>query len=198
MLFEVSAWAVCRFCRSEPESSCDTPSFTGYQLDGGFATRVVACASCCFRQLDAYADIHVALLLRAGLIDYRALKAAGQAERLGIYGFGAAAHIVTQIARHRGIAPKRFNPSGEAWLPVLHVRRGEWFFTVLFSNTQRAHDLGKTHDWVIIYLHTEHDPEAQWAVVTEARGPLEGRRVVRGWEGECIAHYAAIQQLQTS
>ncbi len=91
----------------------------------------------------------------------------------------------------RKIAPKRFNPSGEAWLPVLHARRGEWLFTVLFSNTQRAHDLGRTRDWVVIYFHTDNAPESQCTVVTETHGALAGRRVVRGREGDCIAHYAS-------
>lgn len=90
----------------------------------------------------------------------------------------------------RKIAPKRFNPSNEAWLPVLHTRRGDWQFTVLFSNTQRAHDLGKTRDWVVVYFHADAEPEAQCTIVTESRGPLAGRRVVRGREGDCLAHYA--------
>lgn len=94
--------------------------------------------------------------------------------------------------RLRKIAPKRFNPSGEAWLPVLHTRRGTWDFTALFSNTQKAHELGKTHDWVVVYFHHDAEPEAQCTVVTEMRGTLFGRRVIRGREGECIAHYAAI------
>jgi DNA polymerase (family X) len=92
--------------------------------------------------------------------------------------------------RLRKIAPKRLNPAGEAWLPVLHTRRGDWLFTVLFSNTQRAHELGKTHDWVVIYFHREGEPESQCTVVTETRGPLAGRRVIRGREGDCIAQYA--------
>jgi putative hydrolase len=61
----------------------------------------------------------------------------------------------------RKIAPKRFNPSGEAWLPVLHTRRGDWDFTVLFSNTARAHELGRVRDWVVIYYHTDNRPESQ-------------------------------------
>lgn len=97
----------------------------------------------------------------------------------------------------RKIAPKRFNPAGDAWLPVLHTRRGGWQFTVLFSNTQRAHELDKTRDWVMIYFHTDSEPEAQCTIVTEIRGPLEGRRVVRGREGDCIAHYAASGQAAT-
>jgi putative hydrolase len=91
----------------------------------------------------------------------------------------------------RKIAPKRFNPSGEAWLPVLHTKRADWDLTALFSNTQKAHELGKTHDWVVIYFHRETESEAQCTVVTETRGPLEGRRVVRGREGDCVAYYAA-------
>lgn len=91
--------------------------------------------------------------------------------------------------RLRKIAPRRFNPSGETWLPVLHTGRGEWHFTVLFSNTARAHELGKTGDWVVIYFHTDAGPEGQRTVVTETYGPLMGRRVVRGREGDCAGYY---------
>jgi hypothetical protein len=92
--------------------------------------------------------------------------------------------------RLRKIAPKRFNPTGEAWLPVLHTRRGDWQFTVLFSNTQLAHGLRKTRDWVVIYFQTDTEVEGQCTVVTESRGPLRGRRVVRGREHDCEVHYA--------
>lgn len=85
----------------------------------------------------------------------------------------------------RKIAPKRFNPDGEAWLPILHTQRDGWEFTALFSNTARAHDLGKTDDWVVLYFHSDHGPEGQRTVVTETSGPLTGRRVVRGREAEC-------------
>jgi predicted flap endonuclease-1-like 5' DNA nuclease len=84
------------------------------------------------------------------------------------------------------IAPRRFNPARERWLPILHTRRGEWEFTALFSNTQRAHELGRTHDWVVIYFHRDRR-EDQCTVVTATHGPLEGRRVVRGRESECRA-----------
>ncbi len=87
------------------------------------------------------------------------------------------------------IAPKRFNPSGEAWLPILHTERGPWQFTVLFSNTARAHELGRTADWVVVYFHTDSKPEAQRTIVTEKRGELAGRRVVRGREIDCRRHY---------
>jgi hypothetical protein len=86
------------------------------------------------------------------------------------------------------IAPKRFNPKGKAWLPILHTERGEWSFTALYSNTARAHDLDKTHDWVVIYY--EHDSEEdQCTVVTSSRGDLEGKRIVRGREKECREYY---------
>lgn len=88
------------------------------------------------------------------------------------------------------IAPKRFNPEGKAWLPVYHTEREPWQFTALFSNTVRAHDLGKTNDWVVIYFHTDHAVEGRSTVVTETHGPLTGKRVVRGREGDCIAHYS--------
>lgn len=90
----------------------------------------------------------------------------------------------------RKIAPRRFNPSGKAWLPILHTRRGDWDFTVLYSNTARAHDLGRVRDWVVIYFHTDNEPEGQCTVVTETHGDLEGKRVVRGREAECRAYYA--------
>lgn len=85
----------------------------------------------------------------------------------------------------RTIAPKRFNPKGKAWLPILHAQRGDWHFTALFSNTARAHELGRTRDWVVLYFHTDHDGERQCTVVTETHGRREGQRVVRGREQEC-------------
>lgn len=84
----------------------------------------------------------------------------------------------------RLIAPRRFNPQGEAWLPILHARRGDWHFTALFSNTRLAHELDRTRDWVVIYYHKDESPEGQCTVVTETRGRLAGRRVVRGRESE--------------
>ena len=94
-----------------------------------------------------------------------------------------------QAGQLRTIAPRRFNPKGESWLPILHTSRGEWGFTVLFSNTARAHELGRTRDWVIVYFHTDHDPEGQCTVVTETQGSLAGKRVVRGHESECATYY---------
>ena len=84
----------------------------------------------------------------------------------------------------RTIAPRRFNPEGRSWLPILHTQRGDWHFTALFSNTARAHELGRTDDWVVLYFHKDHDSEHQSTVVTETRGRLKGRRVVRGREAE--------------
>jgi DNA polymerase (family X) len=91
----------------------------------------------------------------------------------------------------RAIAPKRFNPSGEAWLPILHARRGDWRFTALYSNTALAHDLGRVKDWVVIYYETDALPEGQCTVVTETRGPYAGRRVVRGRDQECQSYSAS-------
>jgi hypothetical protein len=92
------------------------------------------------------------------------------------------------------IAPRRFNPERRAWLPVLHARREGWHLTALFSNTARAHALGKTQDWVVIF-HERDGDEDQCTVVTERGGPLAGRRVVRGREAECaaLAHAGAPQ-----
>lgn len=92
------------------------------------------------------------------------------------------------------IAPHRFNPSGEAWLPILHTERSDWHFTVTFSNTARAHQLDRTRDWVVIYFHADTEPEGQRTVVTETQGPLSGRRVVRGREDECETYYASQQR----
>jgi putative hydrolase len=87
------------------------------------------------------------------------------------------------------IAPKRFNPEGKAWLPVLHMQQAGWHFTAMFSNTARAHELDKTRDWVVIYFYDDHHQEGQHTLVTETHGPLQGRRVVRGREAECLRHY---------
>ncbi len=90
---------------------------------------------------------------------------------------------------HR-IAPRRFNPEGRAWLPVLHAEREGFALTALYSNTARAHELGATRDWVVIYSERDGE-EGQCTVVTERRGPLAGRRVVRGREAECAVRYRA-------
>jgi len=84
----------------------------------------------------------------------------------------------------RKITPRRFNPHRQAWLPVLHVRKGGWDYTALYSNTARAHQLGKTRDWVVIYYENA-GVAGQCTVVTQAFGPLKGKRVVRGRETEC-------------
>jgi putative hydrolase len=87
------------------------------------------------------------------------------------------------------IAPRRFNPDKQAWLPILHSSRDRWHFTALYSNTGRAHRLGRTADWVVIYFYDDHHREGQHTVVTETHGSLRGRRVVRGREDECLRHY---------
>ncbi|MCC6849664.1 MAG: DNA-binding protein [Deltaproteobacteria bacterium] len=87
------------------------------------------------------------------------------------------------------IAPRRLNPTREAWLPVMHVRRGAREYTALFSNTARSHALGTTRDWVVLYVDEDHH-ERQATIVTERCGPLAGKRVVRGREIECEAYYA--------
>ncbi len=89
------------------------------------------------------------------------------------------------------IAPRRFNPDGMAWLPVLHSHRDDWHYTLLYSNTARAHELKRTHDWVVVYFYNDHHQEGQCTVVTETRGPLTGQRVVRGRELECRDYYTA-------
>lgn len=87
------------------------------------------------------------------------------------------------------IAPRRFNPTNEAWLPVLHTERESRHYTAMFSNTVRAHELGTTRDWVVIYRDDAGD-HGQWTVITSNFGKLRGKRIVRGRETECASHYA--------
>ena len=104
----------CRYCRAGEENLCDQAKFTGYQIDGGFADHTVANAGFCFHLPELYGDVDAAPLLCAGLIGYRALKMTGDASRLGIYGFGAAAHIVAQVALHQGRELYAFTRPGDA------------------------------------------------------------------------------------
>jgi len=103
----------CDFCLSGRENLCDGARFTGFHIDGGYAEYLVADARFCFALPDGFDDEHAAPLLCAGLIGYRALLKAGDARRLGIYGFGAAAHIVTQLARYESREVFAFTRSGD-------------------------------------------------------------------------------------
>jgi propanol-preferring alcohol dehydrogenase len=104
----------CAYCRRGNENLCDAPSFTGYQIDGGYAEFTVADAAYCVALPDSYGDAEAAPLLCAGLIGYRALRMAGSAPRLGIYGFGAAAHIVAQVAQFERRSVYAFTREGDA------------------------------------------------------------------------------------
>ena len=104
----------CGYCGSGQENLCDRARFTGYHLDGGFAEAAVADERFCFRVPDRYADEQAAPLLCAGLIGFRALRLAGEARRLGFYGFGSAAHILTQVARAQGREVLAFTRPGDA------------------------------------------------------------------------------------
>jgi DNA polymerase (family 10) len=97
----------------------------------------------------------------------------------------------------RTIAPRRFNPGREAWLPILHTRRGRRHYVALFSNTAHAHQLGKTRDWVVLYYDGQNG-EQQCTVITSQRGPLAGERIVRGRERDCRNHYETAQRQSTS
>jgi propanol-preferring alcohol dehydrogenase len=103
----------CRYCLSGRENLCDRARFTGYQLDGGYAEYAVADERFCFPLPERYPDLDAAPLLCAGLIGYRSLRLAGEADRLGLYGFGASAHIVSQVARHQGRRVFAFTRSGD-------------------------------------------------------------------------------------
>ncbi|HEX3594637.1 MAG TPA: zinc-dependent alcohol dehydrogenase family protein [Polyangiaceae bacterium] len=118
---------VCRFCVTHRENLCDKPTFTGYGKNGGFAELAVADAHFCFPLPSGFDDVHVAPLLCAGLIGYRALRLAGDAERLGLFGFGAAAHIILQVARHQGRRVRAFTRPGDDGAQELARRLGaEW------------------------------------------------------------------------
>src|SRR5918997_5803762 len=117
----------CRYCRSGRENLCDRARFTGYDRDGGFAALAVADERFCFPLPDGYPDLQAAPLLCAGLIGYRTLRLAGDAERVGIYGFGAAAHIVCQVARHQGCRVFAFTRAGDADSQAFALELGaEW------------------------------------------------------------------------
>jgi propanol-preferring alcohol dehydrogenase len=105
---------VCRFCRAGSENLCDSARFTGYDLDGGYAELAVADARFCFPIPEGYPDGQAAPLLCAGLIGYRSLRLAGDPERVGLYGFGAAAHIVCQVAVAEGRTVLALTRSGDA------------------------------------------------------------------------------------
>ena len=104
----------CAECRRDRENLCDRARFTGYNIDGGYAEMAIADQRYCFAMPGAYADVAAAPLLCAGLIGYRALTMAGDAKRLGIYGFGAAAHIIAQVARHQSREVFAFTRPGDA------------------------------------------------------------------------------------
>lgn len=103
----------CRYCNSGQENLCDQAEFTGYTLDGGYAEYAVADAQFCFPLPEDYPDLQVAPLLCAGLIGYRSYRMAGDAEKIGFYGFGAAAHILIQVARHQGRQIYAFTRPGD-------------------------------------------------------------------------------------
>ncbi|HEY9359997.1 MAG TPA: zinc-dependent alcohol dehydrogenase family protein [Xanthobacteraceae bacterium] len=104
---------VCEYCRSGRENLCDQARFTGYQIDGGYAELTVADQRYCFAIPECFDDVEAAPLLCAGLIGYRTLRLAGAGERIGIYGFGAAAHIIAQVARHQGRQVFAFTRPGD-------------------------------------------------------------------------------------
>ena len=95
---------------------------------------------------------------------------------------------MAQLDRLPRIAPRRFNPTGQAWLPIMHSQRGERHYTALFSNTARAHELGTTHDWVVIY-RDDHEGHGQWTAITASYGALSGQRIIRGREEDCRRYY---------
>src|SRR5918994_901320 len=117
----------CRYCRAGRENLCDRARFTGCDIDGGFAEYAVADARFCFPIPDGYPDLQAAPLLCAGLIGHRALRLAGDAERLGLYGFGASAHIVAQVASHENRRVFAFTSPGDREAQEFAIELGaEW------------------------------------------------------------------------
>jgi propanol-preferring alcohol dehydrogenase len=118
----------CRYCLRGQENLCETPIFTGYNIDGGFAEYTLADERFCFPLPEAYSDIEVAPLLCAGLIGYRTYRMAGEhVETLGIYGFGAAAHIIAQVAKHEGKRIFAFTRPGDSAAQEFAMRQGaDW------------------------------------------------------------------------
>jgi propanol-preferring alcohol dehydrogenase len=117
----------CPYCRSGRENLCERAQFTGYSRDGGFAEFTVADARFCFPIPEGYPDLQAAPLLCAGLIGFRSLRMTGDAERLGIYGFGSAAHIITQVARHQGRRVFAFTRAGDTRSQAFAMELGaEW------------------------------------------------------------------------
>jgi alcohol dehydrogenase, propanol-preferring len=117
----------CRYCRSGRENLCDSAQFTGYTIDGGYAEETVADERFCFPIPDGYPDLQAAPLLCAGLIGFRSLRLAGDAERLGLYGFGAAAHIICQVARSQGRRVFAFTKPGDTASQAFALELGaEW------------------------------------------------------------------------
>jgi propanol-preferring alcohol dehydrogenase len=115
---------VCPYCASGRENLCDAPGFTGYTIDGGYAEQVITDHRYCLHLPERYDDAQAAPLLCAGLIGYRTLSMAGDAKRVGIYGFGAAAHIVAQVARHQGRTVYAFTRPGDDTAQQLARRLG--------------------------------------------------------------------------
>jgi propanol-preferring alcohol dehydrogenase len=117
----------CRYCASGRENLCDNALFTGYQLDGGYADWAVAREDFCFAIPEGYPDLQAAPLLCAGLIGWRSLRMTGDAERLGLYGFGASAHIICQVAVHQGRRVFAFTREGDDAARSLALELGaEW------------------------------------------------------------------------
>jgi hypothetical protein len=141
------------------------------------------------RRLRAIRDIVDAMLTRVGRgLPVPAEKVSNLPDVATLLSVDEEYRVAVDVGAIARIAPKRFNPTHEAWLPILHTERNGWRFTALFSNTARAHELRATRDWVILHFERSGE-EGQCTVVTETRGSLAGRRVVRGRERESAAYY---------
>ena len=184
----------CAFCRSGRENLCPYARFTGYQIDGGYAEYAVADQRFCFAIPEGFSDIEAAPLLCAGLIGYRSLRMAGDARRLGLYGFGAAAHIIAQVARMAGAAacspsPARATPTAQDFARELGA---EWAggsdqtppepldAAIIFAPVGRAGAGGAARGgarWHGGVRRHPHEPDPQLPV----RHPVGGARWCARW-----------------
>lgn len=158
------------------------------RLPGIGVRRAAAIAAALTRMLDRRRALQRARRPPAARED-RAADAAAQPSIEALLQVDREYREAAEADRLPTIAPRRFNPDGKAWLPVLHRRLGDWHFTALYSNTARAHELGRVRDWVVIYAEDPAQHESQYTVVTSTWGVLAGRRTVRGREAECAAWY---------
>jgi hypothetical protein len=137
------------------------------------------------KRLEAIRD---ALMIRLGRMQRRRAATDSEPSVAELLEVDREYRDLAKAGKLRLITPRRFNPEAKAWLPVMHTQRGTRHYTVLYSNTARAHELGMTHDWVVLYCDTGFG-ERQFTAITSQYGGLQGKRIIRGREAECKRYY---------